>query len=305
MRKSYEIVGRRIVESHSPNAPIEVFYSPDEGEKRRLVEEFKVDEHTLTSALDPDELARLEFEPNHIAVIFKRPRNYSGKEQLLFRVSSVGMFLFKDQLIMVLPEEAPLFDSKQFNRIDTLKEVLLKAIHRAILHFLEHLKIINQICDELERKINLAMENRHLINLFTLEKSLVYYLNAIHTNGVLMEKIRNAAAKIGLSAEELEFLDDMMIENSQCLKQADIYSNILASLMDARASIVSNNLNVLIKILNIITIGIMVPTFVVSAFSMNVKLPLNEGGDLAFWLIIVLAAVSVAGFYLFFKRKKW
>ena len=117
------------------------------------------------------------------------------------------------------------------------------------------------------------MENKYLINLFSLEKSLVYYLNAINSNGVLIEKIRHNAARIGFTQEKMELLDDIIIENNQCYRQAEIYSNILASLMDARVSIVSNNLNVLMKTLNIITIAIMVPTFVVSRFSMNVKIP--------------------------------
>ncbi len=155
------------------------------------------------------------------------------------------------------------------------REVLLKLIYRSIFHFLEHLKVINMISDELEQKINRAMENRFLINLFTLQKSLVYYQNAIHSNGVLIEKIRHNAARIGFTDEEMELLEDILIENNQCYRQAEVYSNILASLMDARASIVSNNINVLVKTLNIITIAIMVPTFVVSAFSMNVRIPLS------------------------------
>jgi len=159
--------------------------------------------------------------------------------------------------------------------VNSPREVLLKLIYRSIFHFLEHLKVINMISDELEQKINRAMENRFLINLFTLQKSLVYYQNAIHSNGVLIEKIRHNAARIGFTDEEMELLEDILIENNQCYRQAEVYSNILASLMDARASIVSNNINVLVKTLNIITIAIMVPTFVVSAFSMNVRIPLS------------------------------
>jgi magnesium transporter len=96
----------------------------------------------------------------------------------------------------------------------------------------------------------------------------------------------------------------MMIENNQCYRQAEIYSNILASLMDARASIVGNNLNVLMKTLNIITIAIMVPTFVVSAFSMNVTIPLQQH-NYAFWIIIGMAGLSVATVTYIWKHKKW
>ena len=148
------------------------------------------------------------------------------------------------------------------------------------------------------------MENSYLINLFSLEKSLVYYLNALNANGVLIEKLKNNASKIGFNQEQLEFLDDMTIENNQCARQAEIYSNIIAGLMDARASIVGNNLNILMKRLNIITIAIMVPTFVVSAFSMNVNFPLRDNPH-AFYVILLLALSSVLGFFLFWRKKKW
>jgi magnesium transporter len=160
------------------------------------------------------------------------------------------------------------------------------------------------ISDEIERKISTAMENKYLLNQFTLGKSLVYYQNAINSNGALLDKIKLNSNKINLSLEGIELLDDILIENFQCYKQAEIYSNILASLMDAKASIISNNLNVLMKTLNIITVMIMVPTFVVSAFSMNVTIPLQQH-PYAFIIIMSLALISVASFLIFWKLKKW
>ncbi|MDD5205292.1 MAG: magnesium transporter CorA family protein [Desulfobacterales bacterium] len=304
MLKNYDLDSGRIREGGNDPLSVMVFINPDGEEKKTLVDEFKIDEHTLNSALDPDELSRIEFEPNHVALIFKMPRNYSEKDQLLFRVASTGAFLFKDRLIIVIPDDIPLFNGKPFTRVQSFTDLLLRLVSRSISHFRDHLKAINMLTDELEHKINTSMENRYLINLFTLEKSLVYFLNAINANGVVMEKMKHTAAKIGFSMEEVELLDDIIIENNQCNKQAEIYSNILASLMDARVSIVSNNLNILIKFLNIITIAIMVPTFVVSAFSMNVPLPLH-GNGLSFWIIMGLAILSVLGFMLFWKYKKW
>lgn len=303
MQKQYAIVDRRLVEAQDGQGAITIYAGPDEREKRYLIDELRIDEHTFSSALDPDELSRLEFEPEHLAVIFKRPKNYSGAEQFLFRVSSAGAFLFKDRLVIVLPEDAPLFDGAQPTRLHSPAEVILRLIARAIIHFREHLKGISLISDELQKEINKSMENKHLINMFTLQKSLVYYVNSISSNGALLDKIKNNAAKIGFGTEEIEFLDDIIIENNQCYKQAEIYSNILASLMDARASIVSNNLNVLMKTLNIITIAIMVPTLVVSAFSMNVTIPLQRH-PYAFWIILGLALLSVVAFMTYWRRRK-
>jgi magnesium transporter len=278
--------------------------NPDEKEKRFLIDTYCLDEHTVNSALDPDEPARLECEPNHIAIVFKRPKNYSGADQLLFKATTVGVFFFGEFLIVVIGEDTNLFEGKPFSKVSSPREVLLKLIYRSIFHFLEHLKIINLLSDEVEQKINRAMENRFLINLFTLQKSLVYYQNAINSNSGLIEKVRHNSARIGFTTEETELLEDIVIENNQCYRQAEVYSNILASLMDARASIVSNNLNVLMKTLNIITISIMMPTLVVSIFSMNVKIPMAHL-PFAFWAIMGLAGVAMFAFLVFWKYRKW
>lgn len=304
MLKLYHIADGRVFPSDTHKGHIKVYVNPTEYERTYLMDELKIDEHTLNSALDPDEQARIEFEPEHCAVIIKRPKNYSDKEQFLFRVGSLGMFLFKEQLIIVISEDVPLFEGKQITKIVHLSDVVLRLIYRSIFHYLEHLKIITMISDSLESKINTAMENRYLLNLFTLEKSMVYYLYAINSNSLVIDKLKMNAAKIGFSQEQIEFLDDITIENTQCYRQAEIYSNILASLMDARVSIVSNNLNVLMKTLNIITIGIMMPTLVVSIFSMNVELPVKSF-QYAFWMILGLSIISVMGLYAFWKYKKW
>jgi magnesium transporter len=159
------------------------------------------------------------------------------------------------------------------------------------------------VSDELGEKISTSMENTYLLNLFALEKSLVYYQNAINSNSVLIEKMKIYTQRIGFTVDDTELLDDVTIENTQCYKQAEIYSNILASMMDARVSIVNNNLNILMKKLTMITIAIMVPTFVVSAFSMNVSFPIQRHPQ-AFWMILGIACVAMAGFFFFFLRTK-
>lgn len=304
MQKSYRLLDNKVAACDPDQGEILVFVNPSEEERRYLTEVLLLDEHTLSSTMDPDELPRLEFEPSHQAMILKKPKNYSSEDDFLFRVTSMGFFLFRDRLVIVAPDEAALFEARIFNSVRSLHEVLLRLIYRNIFHYREHLKIVNMISDDLEHKINVSLENKFLINLFSLEKSLVYYLNALNSNAAVFERLKNSAAKIGLSPESVELLEDIIIENNQCFRQAEIYSNILAGLMDARASIVSNNLNVLMKTLNIVTIAIMVPTFVVSAFSMNVRIPM-EDHPWAFWMVLGLALFSVMGFFLFWRYKKW
>jgi len=304
MIQQMELAGGKVVPVEGREGNILVYVTPTDAARKHLVDTLKIDEHTLASALDPDELARLEFEPEHLAMILKRPRNYSSEDRFVFKVASVGIFLFSDKLVMVLSEDVPLFQGKLFAKLSSLQDVALRVIYTSIVHFIEHLKVINAVSDSLEQQINTSMQNKYLLNLFSLEKSLVYYLNGINSNAKLIERLKLNAGKIGLSPENLEFIDDVIIENQQCYEQASIYSNILASLMDARVSIVSNNLNWLMKTLTIITIAIMLPTLVVSIFSMNVKFP-GHDHPWMFWIILFLATLSVVVVRIVWRWKKW
>lgn len=304
MLQQLQLVNGKISREEVAEPNVFVFVSPDANERKYLCETLKLDEHTLNSALDPDEQARLEFEPEHVAMIFKRPRNYSAEDLFVFRVASTGLFLFADRLVVVMSEDVPLFEGKTYAKVASMVDLVLKIVFSSIGHFVGHLKVINAVSESLEDQINTSMHNRYLLNLFSLEKSLVYYLNAISSNARLIERLKNSSAKIGFTAENIELIDDLLIENAQCYEQAAIYSNILASMMDARVSIVSNNLNWLMKTLTIITIAIMLPTLVVSIFSMNVEFPGKEWPWM-FWSILAMAGVSVASLRIVWLWKKW
>jgi len=304
MRQGYSVVERKLVPTSEQSAFVTLFVNPDSQEKNYLTDTVGFDAHTLNSALDPDELPRLEFEPDHVAVIFKYPKSYSAADQYHLKVLSAGAFLKNGHLVIVTSEGFFLSEGMRVGQSESASSFLLWIMNRTVLHFREHLRVINMISDRLQDEINTAMENRQLINLFTLEKSMVYYLYAIQGNGAVLERLRHSAAKMSLTADEVEFLDDVNVENSQCFRQAEIYSNILTSLMDARASIVSNNLNVLMKTLNVIVIGLMVPTLVVSAFSMNVRIPL-QSHPYAYWIVMGISILSVVSFLVFWRYKRW
>ena len=305
LRRMYISDNGKLQEDDKAEPPVYVYTAPTDEEKKQLIEQYKIDEHTLNSSLDPDELSRLEFEPEHTAMIFKRPKHYAAEDNFLFKVASTGVFVFKDKLIIVTGDEAPLFEGRLFMKVQSIQDIVLKLINRSIFHFLEHLKAMNMLAGSIEQLINTSMENKYLLNLFTLEKSLVYYLNATNSNGVLIERLKNNATKIGLTPENIEILDDLTIENSQCREQANIYSQVLASLMDARATIVANNLNIRIKMLTILTIAIMLPTLVVSYFSMNVKIPLEANNPISFWIITALAVSLTLIFVFLWWKRRW
>lgn len=304
MRKKYNLQDGQVVAVRKEDAAqVELFCNPTEGEKKYLMEHLKIDEHTLASALDPDELSRLEFEPAHKVILFNRPKAYAPTMRRKLGIGSAGLFLYGDHAVVVTSDDDSILENLG-NKVADFNALALRLLYRSISHFTEHLRIINKMGDEIQDKLASSLENKYLLQMFELQRSMVYYQSSINSNQALIDKLKLNAAKFAFTTEEIELLDDISIENTQCGKQAEINSSIFAGLMDARASIVNNNINILMKMLNMITIGIMVPTFVVSAFSMNVHIPLAESPH-AFWIVMALALLSVIGFLTYLRWKRW
>lgn len=305
MKSSYQLDGGKLLSTDPESAAIFVYNEPTSEDLREMQEKYGIDNHNLMSALDPDELSRLEFEENHAAIIFKKPKSYCADDNFLLKVSSCGIFIFKDFLVVVLSDDCPLFEGRVPFQVRNLQDVILRLIYQAILHFEGHLKAISMLSDSIEKRISKSLENRYLLNMFTLEKSLVYILNSIGTNAGLFERMKTAAPRLSMTEDQLEVLDDITIENKQCFKRAEIYSAVISGMMDARASLVNNNLNHLIKKFTIITIAIMLATFVVSLFSMNVAMPFAHEGHSAFWLIVLFSFGSAVLVLFLWRYRKW
>ena len=272
--------GRVVATTAVAKGSILLCINPDATERAWLVNQCGLDEHNLNSALDPAELPRVERDTNHLAVIFKHPKHYTAQDNLVFHINSIGLFLFRDKLIIISPDDGALnFAGRTFTKVQNLQMLFLRIISSCITHFFGHLQVINDISAELELKLVRSMENRHLLQMFSIEKSLVYYVNAMSANGRVIERLKANARNEqtdGLTPEMIEFVEDLAIENAQCLEQAQVYSNVFAGMMDARASIVNNNLNVLMKRLTVINVVFM-PLNVISGvggmseFSMMTK----------------------------------
>ncbi len=257
---------------------IQVYSAPTDEEKNYLIEQCGIDAHTLASALDEDEISRIEYEQNHIAVIMKRPRNFQIDRRMAFKVSSIGAFLFKDRLIVLQAESMPLFEHGRMPlRGNTIQGVLLRLLHHATHHFLQHLRIIRNISDEIENKIEYAVTNKSLVNMFSLLKSLTYYESATSANQLLLVRLRTDADRIGFNDEERDFLEDITVENKQCDNLANIYAGILTGMSDARVSVVSNNLAVIMKYLAVINVVFMPITVITGIGGMSEFAMVTEG----------------------------
>lgn len=303
MLKYFRIEAGRVVPGpDEESADIVLMRALSQEQRSQLVKEYEITEHTIASAFDNDELSRIEYDDDFTTIVFKKPKNYSAADNFHFLVESFGIFIFKDWVLLLTEAEIPLGDERRFGKIDSLNTFVLRLLNYAAFHFNEHLKIINRINDELERKLRTSMENKYLLSMFKLNKGLIYYVSALNSNETLLQKLQ-LGRSLNFTETERELLDDIIIETRQSRQQAEIYANILASMMDARASVINNNVNTLMRNLTVLTVAMMLPTFVASLFGMNVTLPfgLGEMGPSAFWIVIGLSILSVVLFMFFWQ----
>ena len=306
VRSFYRLEGGRLVTCEPSEAVIIAYTSPTIDDEAELQEQYNIDYHTLQSSLDPDELSRLEMEPDHAAIIFKRPKSFCADDNFLMKLTSTGVFVYEKYLVIVMADDSPIFEGRVPFPVESIQDVILRLLYQATMHFEGHLKAINMLSDSLERRINISLENKYLLNMFALEKSLVYIVNSITSNGTLLQRMRSMAEKLGFDADQIGVLEDLIIENQQCYRRADIHTQVLSNLMGTRASIVSHNLNQLIKKFTIWTVAIMLANLVISVFSMNVALPVPmEHEAWPFVVINVLALMAGGLIFWLWKINKW
>lgn len=254
MRLDYELNAGRIVEDGLGSAAIRVYSEPTGDERAELSAFCGLDEHTLNSMLDPEEVPRIEVERDHTLVIWKQPNPASLRVAGRFEVSSVGLMLYADHLVIVTADDAPTMTHKRSRAIASLNDLLLQLLLDSVHHFLDHLRVIKHMAQEVQSRLNSSVGNEHLLQMFALGESLIFYVNAIESNGGMLLRLRASADRIGMSADDVRLLEDVIIENNQCARQAAIYSEVLSGLMDARGNIINNNMNMLLKNLTIVNV---------------------------------------------------
>ena len=311
MLDRYSVIDGRIAHSDAGTIPVDVYVMPDGDERAFLTDVRGIDPHTLASSIDPDETPRIEVEDDYTAIILKYPKNYSADDNFLFLVKSMGIFLFADRVVLVIDEELPqLFTGRFATKVFTKQDVLLRVLTQTIRHFESHLRVINMCSNDIETHLNESYNNSNLLDMFTLKKSLVYYVNALSGNRRVFERIQVGQAKFQFTEDNLELFEDLQIENRQFLDQAQVYSQILSGLVDARSSIINNNLNVLMKNMNAIVIAVAIPTFFTGVFGMSEFTEFLSGPNHKYWYLsfplffILMTGLALFVFWLIKKFEK-
>jgi magnesium transporter len=262
----------------------------------------------LTDSLDIDERSRFEEEDNVKLIVIKTPteNNSFNDSDAYYITIPICIILTHNQIVTVNSFENPaikkFLNSFQNRNQDQKRMMVLKIFEKIVQNFMDHLKEINQRRNVLEQKLYVASENEQLLQLMRIQKSLVYFVTALRSNEMLLMKLERTNF-LGLTEDEKEFLNDLIVDNSQALEMANIYANILSSTLDAFASIIANNQNQVLKRLAVITIVLTFPVLISSIFGMNVPSGF-EHSSYAFYIVVFLSVVISLTIGLLFLRKK-
>ena len=277
---------------------------PTNEELQQVVQETGIDIDDLRAPLDDEERSRIEQEDDYVVVLVDIP---SLDEKDRYVTIPLGIYMTKQLIVTVCLEETPVLKAFMNNRVKeffTFKRTrfVFQILYRNATSYLRYLRIIDRKSEQIEEKLHISQKNKELIELLELEKSLVYFTTSLRSNETVLEKLLRTE-KVKKYPEDEELLEDVIVENKQAIEMANIYSGILSGMMDAFASVISNNLNVVMKFLSTVTIVMSIPTMIASFYGMNFdNIPLGHS-PYGFFIITACTLVITSLVVLFFKKK--
>ncbi|MCI1749859.1 MAG: magnesium transporter CorA family protein [Megasphaera cerevisiae] len=264
----------------------------------------------LKTALDTEERSHVELEDNYIFVVINIPIILETDS---YDTLPLGIFITPDFIITLCIEDTEVmraFTHNKYPLFYTFKKTrfLFQILYRSATLFLRYLMQINHRTDDIENILRHSMQNKEFFLLLELQKSLTYFTSALRSNGIVMEKLMRLRRSttphplLKMYEEDEDLLEDVIIENKQAIEMVEMYSNILMSMSDTFASIISNNLNMVMKFLASITIILAVPTIIFSLWGVNVPLPFSTS-EMGFIYIIGIAFICAIGAIVMLWRK--
>lgn len=279
---------------------------PTTDEIERLIN-LGIPQDFITYPLDIDERPRTEKEDDGTLLVLMRIPFYQGeKSDIPYTTIPLGVILKNDFVVTVTRWQNPViqdFTSGRIRGFSTGKRYrfLLRLLLSTANRFLAHVREINRSVDILEDQLQLSIRNKEVLELLKYQKSLVYFTTALKSNELMLERLQRTQI-FRMYPDDEDLLDDVITENQQAIEMTNISSNILTSMMDAFASIISNNLNEVMKFLASVTIVLSIPTIVTSYFGMNVALPMQNNPFAYLYIIAIFVAVAAVVIYIFMKR---
>ena len=270
--------------------------NPTNEELDFIENQFAVDKDMLRAALDEEESARLEIEDEQVLILVDTPYVEKQDEHIIYETLPLGVIITDKNIITVCLKNSVVLEEFKKNSIRTFctykrYRFLYQILYKNAQRYLLYLRQIDKMSNHVEEQLHKSMRNKELIQLLDLSKSLVYINTSLKGNQIVLEKILRMNI-IKKYSEDEDLLEDVIIENKQAIEMAAIYSGILSGTMDAFASIIANNLNIVMKLLTSITILMAIPTMFASFFGMNVNNIPFANQPYGFWLIIGIALLT-------------
>ncbi|MCU0083133.1 magnesium transporter CorA family protein [Streptococcus danieliae] len=285
--------------------------NPTQSESIEVANEFDIDITDLRAPLDLEEMSRVTIEDDYTLIIVDVPITEERNNKIYYVTIPLGIILTDDVIITTCQENIPLLDVFVQRRLRNFytfmrSRFVFQILYRNAELYLTALRSIDRKSDQIETVLLEAPRNEELIELMELEKTIVYFKASLKTNERVVRKLTSSSSTIKKYLEDEDLLEDTLIETQQAIEMADIYGNILRSMTDTFASIISNNQNNIMKTLALVTIVMSIPTMIFSAYGMNFKnndMPLN-GEPHAFWIIIAIAFAMSLSMTLYLIHKK-
>ena len=281
--------------------------NPTREEVEGLNARFSLDPTYLQAALDEEESARIEREGDQTLIIVDVPYVEAEDNGYSYSTVPMGIIMVDDVIITVATRETAIitdFTEERIRGFWTFKRTrfILQLLNRNASRFLAYLKQIDKASSFVQERLQQSMRNRELIQMMKLEKSLVFFSTSLKGNEMVLEKMMRMDM-LRKYPEDSDLLEDVIIENKQAIEMCAIYRDIMSGTMDAFASIISNNLNIVMKILTSLTVIMAIPTLFASFWGMNTAVPF-EGTMWGFWAVVAISVVaSVAAFIVLWKKK--
>ena len=283
--------------------------NPTASEIIDIADTYQIDPDHLRAPLDEEERSRIEVEDEYTLILVDIPSIEERNGKDWFVTIPLAIITTKDVLITVCLEETPVLTSFMDGRVRDFHtfmktRFILQILYKNATQFLQYLRIIDKKSEVIERKLHQSQKNEELIELLELEKSLVYFTTSLRSNEVVLEKLLRIE-KIKKYPEDTDLLEDVIVENKQAIEMANIYSGILSGTMDAFASVISNNLNIVMKFLATVTIVLSIPNMIARFYGMNVKSHGMPFADSPYGFAIVLGLtllLSLFVAYIFNKK---
>jgi magnesium transporter len=262
----------------------------------------------LRAALDEEETSRIDIEDNNILFVMDIPFTEMEENSLTYDTYPLAIIHTEKEIITVCLKNSKIltdFVEGKVKSFFTFKRsrFILQILYKISTYYLLYLRQIDKKSVMIERRLHKSMKNKELIQLLSLEKSLVYFSTSLKSNEITLEKMLKLET-MQKYPEDKDVLEDVIIENKQAIEMANIYSNILSGTMDAFASVISNNLSIVMKLMTSITIVMAIPTMISGLFGMNVAIPWSpEVTQLGFWYVLgLIAVISVIVIIILRKR---